>query len=117
MLFDLANPAVAPKLAVVQDGSQLSAAFQAAIASSLAKKAGGAKVATSQVLSATGCRNELLPSPCAKVDYSILAPGGSVLLAGSTGFAIESSGTWKVAKVTICTLLELESGGTVPPHC
>ena len=65
----------------------------------------------------TACKNEFIPSPCAKVTYSILSPDGKVLLPNSGGLAIYEHGQWLVAKVTICTLLELENAGTVPPGC
>ena len=41
VLFDLADPALAPKLAVVQDGSSLQSAMKKALQSSLAKKPPG----------------------------------------------------------------------------
>ncbi len=117
VLFDLANPAVSPKLAVVQSGALLKAAFTAALKSPLAKSAGGAKVAKVTIERGTACKNEFIPSPCAKVTYSILSPDGKVLLPNSGGLAIYEHGQWLVAKVTICTLLELENAGTVPPGC
>lgn len=117
VLFDLADPAVAPKLAVVQGGTALGATFAAALHTSLAKKAAGAKVTSIKTLDRTGCSNEALPSPCAEVTYSILGPNGAVLLANSKGFALYSSGTWRVAKVTICTLLALAAGGKTPSGC
>jgi len=117
VLFDLASPKVAPKLAVVQDGSALEAAFAAALKSPLAQSAGGAKVAKVTIEQGASCKNELLPSPCAKVTYSILSPNGSVLLPNTAGLAIYQHTRWLVAKVTICALLELENSGTVPPGC
>lgn len=117
VLFDLADASVAPKLAVVQDGPALSGAFAAAIRSPLAKLAGGAKVVAVTIEPVSGCSAELLPSPCAKVVYDILSPAGKVLLAKAVGFAIYQSGKWLVAKITICTLLELDNGGKVPAGC
>ncbi len=117
VLFDLANPAVAPKLAVVQDGPALKAAFTTALRSTLAKSAGGAKVSKVTIEHGAGCKNEFLPSPCAKVSYTILSPAGTVLLPSSGGLAVYQNARWLVAKVTICTLLELENGGAVPPGC
>ena len=75
VLFDLADPAVAPKLAVVQDGSALKSAMKTALKSGLAKEAAGATTQQGR-RSSTGaaCKNELLPSPCAKVTYDILSP-------------------------------------------
>jgi len=117
VLFDLANPAIDPKLAVVQDGSALRAAFTAALKSPLAKTAGGASVSKITIEHGTACKNEFLPSPCAKVIYSILSPKGGVLLPNSGGLALYQSSRWLVAKVTICALLELEAAGVVPPGC
>jgi hypothetical protein len=109
VLFDLADPALAPKLAVIQDGSALKSAMTTALGSNLAKAAGGASVSS--------VRNEFLPSPCAKVTYDILSPKNTVLLPNSGGLAIYEKARWVVAKVTICTLLELEDAGAVPPGC
>ena len=48
-----------------------------------------------------------MPSPCAKVTYSILGQGGSALLGGETGYAVYVNGKWLVAKPTVCSLLGL----------
>jgi hypothetical protein len=116
-LFDLSNPAVAPKLAVVQDGSSLKAAFTAAIKSKLAKEAAGATVLSVQVEQGMACTNEVLPSPCAVVVYNIFSPSKKVLLAGSKGSAVYESGHWLVAKTTICSLLTLDNGNKTPAGC
>jgi hypothetical protein len=116
-LFDLANPAVTPKLAVVQDGSALKAAFTTALTSPLAKLAGGARVDSVKIEHGSACQAETLPSPCASVVYDILSPSHTVLLRHSGGLALYVKGKWLVAKVTICTLLELDNGGKVPPGC
>jgi hypothetical protein len=115
-LFDLNNPAIAPKLLVVQDGAALKAAFTAAIHSALAKQAGGAKVLAATVESGADCKNQLLPSPCAAVTYDILSPTGTVVLSNSKGAAVYEDSTWLVAKATICSLLTLEQGKT-PAGC
>lgn len=117
VLFDLANPAIAPKLAVVQDGAELKSAFTTALKSPLAKSAAGASVSKVTIEQGSSCKNEILPSPCAKVVYDILSPGGKVLLPNAAGLAIYQKARWLVARVTICTLLELESPGTTPPGC
>jgi hypothetical protein len=117
VLFDLADPALSPKLAVIQDGSALSSAMKTALSSNLAKAAGGASVSAVTIEHGSACKNEFLPSPCAKVTYDILSPKKTVLLPDSGGLAIYEKAKWVVAKVTICTLLELEAGGTVPPGC
>jgi hypothetical protein len=117
VLFNLADPAVAPKLAVVQDGSALRATFAKALKSALAKEAHGATVLKLTMLAKPACQAEALPSPCAKVVYDILAKSGKVLLADSVGFAVYQPPTWKVSKVTICTLLTLDNGNIAPAGC
>jgi hypothetical protein len=117
VLFDLADPALAPKLAVIQDGSALKSAMTTALGSNLAKAAGGASVSSVSIEHGSACKNEFLPSPCAKVTYDILSPKNTVLLPNSGGLAIYEKARWVVAKVTICTLLELEDAGAVPPGC
>jgi hypothetical protein len=116
-LFDLSNPAVTPKLGVVQDGSALRAAFTAAIHSALAKEAGGATVLSVKVEQGAACTSEALPSPCAIVVYNIFSPSKAVLLSGSKGSAVWENGHWLVAKTTICSLLTLESAGKTPVGC
>jgi hypothetical protein len=61
-------------------------------------------------------------SPCAKVTYDLLGPGGSPLFpTASSGYAVLSGGRWLVAKSTICGLLGLffqASGRSgAPPGC
>jgi hypothetical protein len=116
-LFDLADPAVPPKLLVVQDGSSLKAAFTAAIHSTLAHEAAGASVLSVTVHQGSDCSAKVLPSPCATVIYDILGPNKKPVLTGSAGSAVYVSGTWLVAKSTICTLLTLDNGGSTPSGC
>jgi hypothetical protein len=116
-LFMLTNPSVPPKLAVVQDGSTLKAAFTAAVHSALAKEAAGATVEAVKIDQGAACTNEALPSPCAAVTYDILGPSGTPVLTGSKGGAVYLGGQWLVAKATICSLLTLEKGGVEPPGC
>jgi hypothetical protein len=115
-LFDLADPAVAPKLLVVQDGSALKAAFTAAIHSALAAEAGGAKVLAVTIEQGSSCTNLALPSPCATVTYDILSPTHAVVLANSKGGAVYIDSHWLVAKATICSLLTLEAA-KIPSGC
>lgn len=121
-LFDFTNHSVTQKMAVIQDGSTLRKALTDALSSSLAKNAAGAKVSAVHVLTASGCQSAALPSPCAKVTYSLLSPSHTPLFAtASTGYAVYVSGRWLVAKSTICGLLELfysASGHSgTPPGC
>ena len=87
VLFDLANPALAPKIAVIQDGSVLESAMKTALKSALAKSAAGATVSKVTIEHGTACKNELLPSPCATVSYDILEPDedGCALRRGRRG--------------------------------
>ena len=52
------------------------------------------------------CKNEFLPSPCAKVTYEILSPTHTVLLPATDGLAVYQQSKWVVAKLTICVLLK-----------
>jgi hypothetical protein len=117
VLFDLADPSLAPKLAVIQDGALLESAMKTALKSTLAKAAAGASVSKITVEQGTACKNEFLPSPCAQVTYDILSPTHTVLLPNSGGLAVYQNAKWVVAKVTICVLLELENSGKIPPGC
>ncbi|MGH9169258.1 MAG: hypothetical protein ACRD0Z_00040 [Acidimicrobiales bacterium] len=117
ILFDLANPAIAPKLAVVQDGQALKAAFTAALKSSLAKEAGGATVSKITLKSGSACTSEVLTSPCAAVTYNIVSPKNSVILPNGSGYAVYTAGSWLVAKSTICGLLALENNDVEPTGC
>lgn len=113
-LFDLANPAVDPKVAAVQDGGSLRAALTTELSSPLAKEATGATVTSVQVDSASTCGDQGLPSTCAGVSYDILGTTGKPLFpTASKGYAVYVGGKWLVAKETICGLLSLAGGG--PP--
>ena len=112
VLFDLADPALSPKLAVVQDGSALESAMKTALKSALAKSAAGATLSKVTIEHGTACKNEFLPSPCATVTYDILSPAKTVVLANAAGVAVYQHGQWLVGKTTICTLLELENSGS-----
>jgi hypothetical protein len=116
-LFDLSDPVVAPKLAVVEDGSSLRATFEKTLGPALAKIATGADV-TGVIVYPSGpsCSSELLTPPCAKVTYDILGAKHKPLLSGSIGWAVYTGGHWLVAKATICGLLSLAST-TTPAGC
>ena len=107
-LFDFANANVAAKTAVIQDGRALRQALTQALSSSLAKEAGGAKVLSVHLRSASACRQAALPSPCAEVTYELLSPSQTPLFpTPSSGYAVYIQRHWLVAKSTICGLLEL----------
>ncbi|HYA68503.1 MAG TPA: hypothetical protein VED63_07205 [Acidimicrobiales bacterium] len=116
-LFDLSNPSVPTKLAAIQDGQSLEQATTAALGSSLAKSATGASVQEVYLLTASECATAKVPSPCAKVKYSILGAGGAPLLGNTTGYAVYVDGHWLVAKATICGLFSLfyEAEGNASP--
>jgi hypothetical protein len=116
-LFDLASPALAPKIAVVQNGSALQTTIANELKSPLAKLAAGASVTDVALQTASACSAELLPSPCAALEYAILSPSHKPLLAAAKGFAVYVSGKWLVAKITICSLLSIASGGSTPAGC
>jgi hypothetical protein len=92
---------------VIQDGSELTADLKTALGSSIAKVAGGATVTSVTVEPSAQCQQNLLPAPCALVDYSIVGTTGSVVEPGLTAYAIDHEGTWLVAKSSICGLLSL----------
>lgn len=117
VLFDLSDPAVGPKLAVVEDGSTIKSAMTSALKTALAKEATGATTSKVQIEQGASCRNETLSSPCAKVTFDILGPQGKALLSNDTGFAIYKGKDWFVAKNTICALLDLSDGGAALPGC
>jgi hypothetical protein len=52
----------------------------------------------------------------ATVTYNLTA-GGSPLLSGQTGTAVYEDGTWKVGDASMCGLLKLVPGGSVPTVC
>ena len=58
-----------------------------------------------------------LDSPTsATVNYNLTA-AGSNLLSGQTGRAVYENGVWKVGDASLCGLLHLVPGGTVPSAC
>ena len=120
-LFNLANPSLAGKLAVIQNGQQITTALQQALSSSEASASQGSKIDSINILTAAQCAKQSLPPQCAHVVYDILGTGGTAILPMNNGYAVFTGGQWLVAKVTICTLLGLfysASGKTgSPPGC
>ena len=106
-LFNLSNPAIGPKLVVIQNGDQVKTAMQQALSSSLASSSAGSKIDSVKPLTAAQCSAQSLPSPCAQVVYDILGSTGSAILPNSQGYAVYANGKWLVAKKTICSLLVL----------
>jgi len=52
----------------------------------------------------------------ATVNYS-LSNGTHVLLPNSSGVAVYEDGTWKVSKITFCSLIQLGNNGKPVPSC
>ncbi|HEY5024034.1 MAG TPA: hypothetical protein VII76_03580 [Acidimicrobiales bacterium] len=120
-LFNLANPSLAGKLVVIQNGQSITTALQQALSSSEASASQGSKIDSVNILTAAQCAKQSLPAQCAHVVYDILGTGGTAILPMNNGYAVFTDGKWLVAKVTICTLLGLfysASGKTgSPPGC
>jgi hypothetical protein len=120
-LFDFADPSVADKVAVVQNGASIETALSQALSSSLASSAAGANIDAVSFLDASACTQVNLPSPCAQVTYDILGPDGTAILPNNQGYAVSINGTWLVATNTICELLGLfyQAAGMTgtPPGC
>ncbi len=100
--FNSSTP-TSQKVALLQHGSLFTAAINgmSSLVSGL-----GAKVTGVTVNSATS----------ATVNYNLTA-GGSSLLSGQTGKAVYENGVWKVGDASLCGLLKLAPGGTVPSVC
>ena len=120
-LFDLSDPSVADKEAVIQNGASLATALEQAETSSLGQSATGAAVESVSMLEAPTCTQYDLPYPCAQVTYDISGTNGVVLLSGETGYAVEINGSWLVATSTVCDLLDdfyaVEGKTGTPPGC
>lgn len=58
----------------------------------------------------------LTSATTATVKYNLTA-GGSSLLKNQTGTALLQNGVWKVGDASLCGLLHLVPGGTIPPAC
>jgi hypothetical protein len=120
-LFNLSNPALAGKLAVIQNGQSITGALQQALSSSEASASQGSKIDSITIDTAAQCAKAMLPPQCAHVVYDILGTGGTAILPNNNGYAVFSNGQWLVAKVTICQLLGLfytaEGKTGSPPGC
>jgi hypothetical protein len=103
--FSSSTP-VAEKVKLLQNGSALESAIKAFSSMPLANGI-GAKVTNVTVDSATK----------ATVTYNIVSSGGSALLSNQKGTSVYQDGTWKVGTASLCGLLKLIPGGTVPAAC
>jgi hypothetical protein len=97
---------LAERVKLLQNGAALESAIKAFSTLPLASGI-GAKVTNVTVDSATK----------ATVTYNLTAPGGSALLSNQKGTAVYQDGTWKVGTGSLCGLLRLIPGGTVPAAC
>jgi len=91
------------RVTLLQNGTAFAGAISglASLVSNL-----GAKVTNVTLTSAT----------MATVTYD-LTSGGSSLLNNQTGTAVLQNGVWKVGDASLCGLLKLVPGGTVPSAC
>lgn len=91
------------RVTLLQNGS----AFAGAISGLTSLVSGlGAKVTSVTLTSAT----------TATVKYNLTA-GGTSLLNNQTGTAVLDNGVWKVGDASLCGLIKLVPGGTVPSAC
>jgi purine-cytosine permease-like protein len=100
--FNSSTP-TAQRVALLQNGSTFATAISGL--SGLVSKL-GAKVTNVTLNSAS----------TATVTYNLTA-GGSSLLTGQSGTAVLENGVWKVGDASLCGLLKLVPGGTVPSAC
>jgi hypothetical protein len=92
------------RVALLQNGN----AFSGAISGLISLAPGlGAKVINVTVNSATS----------ATVTYNLTAGGTSLFTSSQTGKAVYENGVWKVGDASLCSLLQLVPGGTVPAAC
>jgi len=80
-LFNLANPALAGKVAVIQDGAGISTALQQALSSSEASASQGSKIDSINILTAAQCATKSLPPQCAHVVYDTQAGDATISIA------------------------------------
>lgn len=103
--FSSSTP-LAERVKLLQNGAALESAIKTFSTLPLASGI-AAKVTNVTVDSATK----------ATVTYNITAPGGSALLSNQKGTSVYQDGTWKVGTGSLCGLLRLIPGGTVPAAC
>ena len=106
--FFSAQTPEAKRVSLLQDGQVFAPVLKAQSGSGLASSA-SAKVTKVTLVSSTQ----------AKVTYSILVAGASVL-PNQTGTAVNQGGTWKVGVASFCGLLTLENNGNtakLPAAC
>ncbi len=97
---------LAERVKLLQNGAALESAIKAFASLPLASGI-SAKVTNVTVTSATK----------ATVTFNIVSSDGSALLSNQKGTSVYQDGTWKVGTGSLCGLLRLIPGGTVPPAC
>ena len=95
----------AERVALLQNGSTFAGAITALSKQPVASGA-----------SAKGTGVMVNDTTSATVTYNIVS-GGTSLLSGQTGKAVYQDGTWKVGDASLCALLKLVPGGSVPAAC
>ena len=103
--FDASTP-TADKVKLLQNGTALESAIKAFASFPLASGI-GAKVTNVTVNSATK----------AAVTYNLTSSDGSALLSNQKGTSVYQDGIWKVGDASLCGLLRLVPGGSVPAAC
>ena len=103
--FFASSTPVAQKVTLLQNGSTFTGAITALYKLPIASGI-GAKVTKVTMTSPTS----------ATVVYDITA-AGAPLLSGQTGTAVYQGGTWKVGDASLCSLIKLVPGGSVPAAC
>jgi hypothetical protein len=103
--FFNSNTPVSEKVTLLQNGKILEPAIKAFDSLPLANNI-GAKVTAVTVNTPTS----------ATVTYNITS-GGTSLLSNQKGTSVNQGGTWKVGTASLCGLLKLVPGGTVPTAC
>ena len=103
--FFASSTPVEQKVTLLQNGSTFAGAITALYKLPIASGI-GAKVTKVTVTSPTS----------ATVVYDITS-GGTPLLSGQTGTAVYQGGTWKVGDASLCSLIRLVPGGSVPAAC
>jgi len=103
--FFASSTPVAQKVTLLQNGSTFAGAITALYKLPIASGI-GAKVTKVTMTSPTS----------ATVVYDITA-AGAPLLSGQTGTAVYEGGTWKVGDASLCGLIKLVPGGSVPAAC
>ena len=92
------------RVALLQNGN----AFSGSISGLISLAPGlAAKVTHVTVNSATS----------ATVTYNLTAAGTSLFPSSQTGKAVYENGVWKVGDASLCSLLRLVPGGTIPAAC